>query len=122
MLQVAPLDPEPRAGAAIDAATSRLWKVLEEVHEADFLAIGRLSAFEGSGSTQPSTLQPAAQQASLVVEAAFLTPVEPFLRMVHMAYGVCHPCGPLWRNRFFASLLEPTEYDAANEAPSGYSS
>ena len=41
----------------------------------------------------------------------FLVPAREFLVLVRNAYGVRHPSGPFWRNRFFASLLEPVAVD-----------
>ena len=116
-----------------------LYRAVDEVHEAEYLAIGwpagqippraRLPGQISQGATQTppngGAVQHAAPQGlathppAMLVEAAFLIPAERFLRLVRMAYGVHHPCGPQWRNRFFASLLEQTEYDAANEVPGG---
>ena len=54
------------------------FRIVDEVQQADFVAIGRL----------------------------FVVPKAEFLPLVANAYGV-HPSAGSWRHRFFASLLEP---------------
>ena len=91
---------------ARQAGKQTVYRVVDEAQGADFMAIG----LKESLSASSPQVQHGPQQhpwPPVMADAIFLIPAADFLTLVRKAYGVVHPSGPFWRNRFFASLLEP---------------